>query len=958
MAIGLGLHQEADPAQGLTPQEVTLRRQVYLIDKTIAISTGSPPCVSDEHITTSLPSGGDEETSDTVEGSTSYGDGRLNAKHFLLQIQLCRLESEIYETKFFDRAVPDHFPSHADWVEHIEERIKSMLDISATSDGVIPQWIVNTAHHSQNLLHRPYPGNMAPRHPSLLAATTSAISLINAYHKTFQTPRSAWTFAVVNNAFQAAIVLLYIFGNYEYVVREASLEDELLAALDNLMFILDVGAQRWPVIAITSLYIKDLRDVVFSSQGGSTGSANDLKLLAELELLLSQRRIRSIYQANTEIQHAFLSVDLSSPGEYSQQPFSDDMWQEFIGAQFDFEEGYSLNFLESPWPAEQQQMLLMSTTDSTIDTATPELPKDIKDVIDSMPSCSFCRDQHIRCDRELPCCGACQRSRRECVYHDLIISQEVPRSNIHTLIQRITAASRPVPTPQRMSFNSVLPSEPVSTADTQQSWGINILIPAAAKAKFGPGNLHDETKSFERTTIPDYIFFGVSSPLASINSVMLPLAEYTPLVIGREPKARSILNSSTSTVQVNCPNTSTASRLFAVFYRSIHVWYPVMTDESLQGLLSCCHTEVLDSGLNHDQELFYLILAISSQLTKTAEPCVGSMSAAAYFDKATAHIDTSCDHSSGSGTLHMMQRSLLICIYLLWSPGAGDIWRNVGFAIRLYFDMSHGRLENFNDLDEAHLTMLARTLYCIEGKVTTAFGRPTVLITGDKLRDELTQPIYNTTEERSTIQFYRISTMKMQFQSLLLSKASMQRNSGTGKLKERCENLRNELLQWHQSWKTEFISAITSERHDWSVAVQCLEAWGSLQYHATILMLSRFSSETLEYVFNAVREVVSCCSLLVRQHQYSFCVVPDNDDEMRYQIPVFPTDWTISHILFSAGLHLLSSEMRDATDHNIWERTVRSCLATMGLMEADPANLSMGFSGILEALYNRDENQI
>jgi hypothetical protein len=192
--------------------------------------------VSDEHITTCLPGGG-EEGNHTAEVSISYSDGRLNAKHFLLQIQLCRLQSEIYEIKFFDRAIPDQFPSYDNWVQHMEERISSMLNLSVSSDGVVPQWIVNTAHHSQNLLHRPYPGNMAPSHASLMAATTSAISLINGYHKSFRNPRLTWTFMVVNNAFQAAIVLLYIFGNYGYIVREASLENELLSALDNLMAI-------------------------------------------------------------------------------------------------------------------------------------------------------------------------------------------------------------------------------------------------------------------------------------------------------------------------------------------------------------------------------------------------------------------------------------------------------------------------------------------------------------------------------------------------------------------------------------------------------------------------------------------------------------------------------------------------------------------------------------------------
>lgn len=196
--------------------------------------------------------------------------------------------------------------------------------------------------------------------------------------------------------------------------------------------------------------------------------------------------------------------------------------------------------------------------------------------------------------------------------------------------------------------------------------------------------------------------------------------------------------------------------------------------------------------------------------------------------------------------------------------------------------------------------------------------------------------------------------MKMQLQSLLLSEASMQRNPGT--LNERCENIRKELLQWHESWKTEFIPAITSELHDWRGAIQYLQAWGSLQYNETILMLSRLLSETTEYVSNAVREVVSCCSLLVREHQHSFCAI--HNSEMRHQLPVFPIDWTISHLLFSAALHLLCSEKRDVAGHNLRERTMRSCLTTIALMEADPANLSTGFSEILEGLCSRDDKHM
>lgn len=255
-------------------------------------------------------------------------------------------------------------------------------------------------------------------------------------------------------------------------------------------------------------------------------------------------------------------------------------------------------------------------------------------------------------------------------------------------------------------------------AASQPTWGNNLLILASGLSKDDPEKPRGASTNSKWTTSTDYIFFGVSSHLASITSPTLPLTNFYSETLGSEPSAGWTSGSLISTGQVaEAPDISIVTRLFAVFSRSVHVWYPIMNDESLQGLLLCCSTEVSDPCLDQKWELFYLILAISSLLTKRAEPSM-SFTPAVYFDRAISNADTNCDHSSGPSTLHMMQRSLLICIYLLLSPGSGDIWRNLGFAIRLHFDMSHGRSENMY-LDEGHHTMLARTLYCIEGYVLT-----------------------------------------------------------------------------------------------------------------------------------------------------------------------------------------------------------------------------------------------
>lgn len=187
----------------------------------------------------------------------------------------------------------------------------------------------------------------------------------------------------------------------------------------------------------------------------------------------------------------------------------------------------------------------------------------------------------------------------------------------------------------------------------------------------------------------------------------------------------------------------------------------------------------------------------------------------------------------------------------------------------------------------------------------------------------------------------------MQIQSLLLSEASGQRDPEG--LKTKYGALHQELLHWKESWDTNFMPSIASEQHGWHRAARYIETWGSLQYNAGLLMILKHSQETTELIFNAAKQVVTCCGTLIRKHQQAFCAL--HSDEMRCQSPVFPFDWTLSHLLFAAAVPMFSPRLQNGTDRKDWDRTARSCLKVMALVETDPANLSMGFSDILESLY-------
>jgi hypothetical protein len=183
----------------------------------------------------------------------------------------------------------------------------------------------------------------------------------------------------------------------------------------------------------------------------------------------------------------------------------------------------------------------------------------------------------------------------------------------------------------------------------------------------------------------------------------------------------------------------------------------------------------------------------------------------------------------------------------------------------------------------------------------------------------------------------------MQIQSLLISEASMQRNPG--KLAAKYEKLQQDLLNWHTSWTTEFLPAITGDDHEWQMAFEYLETWGKFQYNAALLMLT----DSPESSFEAAKHVALGCSIQARQHQRSFCHLQNN--EMRCAIPIFPIDWTTSHLLLRAAILLLDPTTRAAAERFDWERPMRACFTTVALLEADPANLSMGFSEVLERLH-------
>lgn len=173
-------------------------------------------------------------------------------------------------------------------------------------------------------------------------------------------------------------------------------------------------------------------------------------------------------------------------------------------------------------------------------------------------------------------------------------------------------------------------------------------------------------------------------------------------------------------INIGPPPKEVARSLFDLFSRSINTFYPTVKDGQLEHIMAALY-DTKGSLTDRDQELFYLVLAISSQLARGSDQSL-VLKPEAYLRKATSLMERSHHSWLHVNQLFLLQRTLLISVYLLLSPGSGDIWRNLGFSIRMYFDLAHRPIET-DDMDDGLMDMLCRALYCLEGQVTDSFLR-------------------------------------------------------------------------------------------------------------------------------------------------------------------------------------------------------------------------------------------
>lgn len=202
---------------------------MYHLERTIAIASGCPLAISDEHISTRLPS--DIDAPNPIDSGIQH---QKNANRFLGHVQLSQMQSEIHCVQFFDQQLPRDTPEYGNWMANTEESIQRWQE-SFALDGDVPGWSISAADHCRLLLYRPCSRNIVPNEQCLRAACSVAVKTINGHWAIIQAGSLIYSFQYVYNTFQAGMVLLYVLGNHDPIGLGSTLEEEAHQAIGLLL---------------------------------------------------------------------------------------------------------------------------------------------------------------------------------------------------------------------------------------------------------------------------------------------------------------------------------------------------------------------------------------------------------------------------------------------------------------------------------------------------------------------------------------------------------------------------------------------------------------------------------------------------------------------------------------------------------------------------------------------------
>jgi hypothetical protein len=208
-------------------------------------------------------------------------------------------------------------------------------------------------------------------------------------------------------------------------------------------------------------------------------------------------------------------------------------------------------------------------------------------------------------------------------------------------------------------------------------------------------------------------YYGPTSVFVQLLKLDIPIEGWTTMHMSAQ-QDQQLLDAVTlwddfDSPKPQLPPPHVAFPLISIFYQSINIFYPVFTSGSLENLYTAfTNSPQVDSDSGNLYTL-YLAFAISMHLLCKADRRMAGKSTG-YFRQAVREWQSSSKMKRTS----TVRVGILLCIYILMNPSAGDVWRMVGFVCRICLDLTNLKIDNQMHEERYESALLYRTSYCLE----------------------------------------------------------------------------------------------------------------------------------------------------------------------------------------------------------------------------------------------------
>ena len=289
-------------------------------------------------------------------------------------------------------------------------------------------------------------------------------------------------------------------------------------------------------------------------------------------------------------------------------------------------------------------------------------------------ACQRCKTAKVRCDGNLPACGACERAGRssECSSANDRFARGRERSYVASLETRIERLEKDI---AEAKARRGLPSSGDTTAYALSQ--LQDLSASKPGVKDGGSRSQKQEASNVSDLVSDFGFLSVNATARDFHGFTEQMSF-----------ARLILSASAADPMPICSNFPLPQRPVAMslldhYRQNVHILYPFLSETALLASLDLVYTNDIRSTRPMDHWVTRMMLAISLASKSRRHGDVQYQDATRHAAEALRYIETVVLPGSLAG----IQAMLLLVLYSMFDPRHFRSWHLIGLASRAMVDI-------------------------------------------------------------------------------------------------------------------------------------------------------------------------------------------------------------------------------------------------------------------------------